>query len=276
MGRRRSWPRHRPRVRSKKPTSMGCTGMFAFILVVGTVVLCGGVCGRCNLSPPPATTRPTPVAAQPQEEPADWSIDYASARGGLRVVAAKAVLYEANDAASTPMATVGKGAELRHFGRDVTEEFYRSRDSGRRVYVRVEDVERTDLEAVARRSSKSAKTTESASPADAGDVEQDAGSPAGEATTLLDEDDRVVLDGVELISASDLESEAPLVPTTGTSTVSGSTSRSSTGRSSRAGCRSGCRKICRTGIACGDSCISAGKTCRKGRGSACNAREVCR
>ncbi|HEV7253882.1 MAG TPA: hypothetical protein VGN97_12420 [Mesorhizobium sp.] len=34
--------------------------------------------------------------------------------------------------------------------------------------------------------------------------------------------------------------------------------------------RSSCCKICRTGIACGDSCISAGKQCRKGRGCACN------
>ena len=36
-----------------------------------------------------------------------------------------------------------------------------------------------------------------------------------------------------------------------------------------------CCKICSNGKACGDSCISASYTCRKGRGCACNSFEVC-
>ena len=36
-----------------------------------------------------------------------------------------------------------------------------------------------------------------------------------------------------------------------------------------------CCKICSTGKACGDSCISRRYTCRKGRGCACDAAEVC-
>jgi hypothetical protein len=40
--------------------------------------------------------------------------------------------------------------------------------------------------------------------------------------------------------------------------------------------RSECCKVCRKGKACGNSCISASYTCRKGRGCACNAAEVCR
>lgn len=31
-----------------------------------------------------------------------------------------------------------------------------------------------------------------------------------------------------------------------------------------------CCRICRTGKACGNSCIARNKTCRKGRGCACN------
>ncbi|MBA2672034.1 MAG: thermonuclease family protein [Gemmatimonadetes bacterium] len=34
-----------------------------------------------------------------------------------------------------------------------------------------------------------------------------------------------------------------------------------------------CCKVCSTGKACGDSCISRGKNCNKGRGCACNAGE---
>lgn len=43
------------------------------------------------------------------------------------------------------------------------------------------------------------------------------------------------------------------------------------------GCRSraGCCRICRKGKACGGSCISRRYTCRKGRGCACNADELC-
>ena len=40
--------------------------------------------------------------------------------------------------------------------------------------------------------------------------------------------------------------------------------------------RSECCRVCSKGLACGASCISASKTCRKGRGCACNASEVCR
>ena len=40
--------------------------------------------------------------------------------------------------------------------------------------------------------------------------------------------------------------------------------------------RSQCCKVCSKGQACGNSCISASYTCRKGRGCACNAAEVCR
>lgn len=36
-----------------------------------------------------------------------------------------------------------------------------------------------------------------------------------------------------------------------------------------------CCKVCSTGKACGDSCISRRYTCRKGRGCACDAAEVC-
>lgn len=36
-----------------------------------------------------------------------------------------------------------------------------------------------------------------------------------------------------------------------------------------------CCKVCRKGKACGSSCISRSYTCRKGRGCACNASEVC-
>jgi len=36
-----------------------------------------------------------------------------------------------------------------------------------------------------------------------------------------------------------------------------------------------CCKICSTGKACGDSYISRRYTCRKGRGCACDASEVC-
>lgn len=32
----------------------------------------------------------------------------------------------------------------------------------------------------------------------------------------------------------------------------------------------GCCKTCRAGKACGDSCISASKSCSKGKGCACN------
>lgn len=46
----------------------------------------------------------------------------------------------------------------------------------------------------------------------------------------------------------------------------------------RPGCRprSECCKVCSKGKACGNSCISASYTCRKGRGCACNASEICR
>lgn len=37
-----------------------------------------------------------------------------------------------------------------------------------------------------------------------------------------------------------------------------------------------CCKICSDGKACGDSCISRSFTCRRPRGCACNASEVCR
>jgi endonuclease YncB( thermonuclease family) len=37
-----------------------------------------------------------------------------------------------------------------------------------------------------------------------------------------------------------------------------------------------CCKVCRKGQACGNSCISRSYTCRKGRGCACDAAEVCR
>ncbi len=40
--------------------------------------------------------------------------------------------------------------------------------------------------------------------------------------------------------------------------------------------RSECCKVCRNGQACGSSCISPSYTCRKGRGCACGAAEVCR
>ena len=37
-----------------------------------------------------------------------------------------------------------------------------------------------------------------------------------------------------------------------------------------------CCKVCDKGKACGNSCISKKFTCRKGRGCACDAKEVCR
>ena len=37
-----------------------------------------------------------------------------------------------------------------------------------------------------------------------------------------------------------------------------------------------CCKVCRKGQACGNSCISASYSCRKGRGCACASHEVCR
>lgn len=40
--------------------------------------------------------------------------------------------------------------------------------------------------------------------------------------------------------------------------------------------RSRCCKVCSEGKACGASCISRRYTCRKGRGCACNAWEICR
>jgi endonuclease YncB( thermonuclease family) len=40
--------------------------------------------------------------------------------------------------------------------------------------------------------------------------------------------------------------------------------------------REECCKVCAKGRACGASCISASKTCRAGRGCACNREEVCR
>jgi micrococcal nuclease len=40
--------------------------------------------------------------------------------------------------------------------------------------------------------------------------------------------------------------------------------------------REQCCKVCSTGQACGASCISRAYTCRKGRGCACNADELCR
>ena len=48
--------------------------------------------------------------------------------------------------------------------------------------------------------------------------------------------------------------------------------------SAAAGCipASQCCKVCRKSQACGDSCISASYTCRKGRGCACDAGEICR
>ncbi len=36
-----------------------------------------------------------------------------------------------------------------------------------------------------------------------------------------------------------------------------------------------CCRVCTKGKACGDSCISAGKSCHKGRGCACDAAELC-
>jgi hypothetical protein len=39
--------------------------------------------------------------------------------------------------------------------------------------------------------------------------------------------------------------------------------------------RENCCKVCSRGQACGNSCISASYTCRKGRGCACDASEVC-
>lgn len=36
-----------------------------------------------------------------------------------------------------------------------------------------------------------------------------------------------------------------------------------------------CCKVCSKGRACGDTCISAQKSCHKGRGCACDAAEVC-
>ena len=50
---------------------------------------------------------------------------------------------------------------------------------------------------------------------------------------------------------------------------SSSTSRSCTPREQ-------CCKVCSKGQACGASCISRSYTCRKGRGCACNAAELCR
>lgn len=32
----------------------------------------------------------------------------------------------------------------------------------------------------------------------------------------------------------------------------------------------GCCKVCKSGKACGDSCISRDKSCKKGKGCACN------
>ncbi len=40
--------------------------------------------------------------------------------------------------------------------------------------------------------------------------------------------------------------------------------------------RSECCKVCSKGKACGNSCIQATSTCRKGRGCACDSFEVCR
>lgn len=40
--------------------------------------------------------------------------------------------------------------------------------------------------------------------------------------------------------------------------------------------RASCCRVCESGRACGNSCISASKTCRKGTGCACNGAEVCR
>ena len=47
---------------------------------------------------------------------------------------------------------------------------------------------------------------------------------------------------------------------------------------SRGGCipASQCCKVCRKGKACGNSCIRASYTCRKGRGCACDAVNLCR
>jgi hypothetical protein len=39
--------------------------------------------------------------------------------------------------------------------------------------------------------------------------------------------------------------------------------------------RSECCKVCSKGKACGDTCISATYTCRKGRGCACDSYEIC-
>ncbi len=39
--------------------------------------------------------------------------------------------------------------------------------------------------------------------------------------------------------------------------------------------RSQCCKVCSKGKACGDSCIRASYTCRKGRGCACDTSEIC-
>lgn len=40
--------------------------------------------------------------------------------------------------------------------------------------------------------------------------------------------------------------------------------------------RETCCRVCAKGRACGASCIRSGDTCRKGRGCACDASEVCR
>ena len=36
-----------------------------------------------------------------------------------------------------------------------------------------------------------------------------------------------------------------------------------------------CCKVCDAGKACGNSCISRGKNCHKGRGCSCDSDEVC-
>ncbi len=40
--------------------------------------------------------------------------------------------------------------------------------------------------------------------------------------------------------------------------------------------REQCCKVCSKGKACGNSCIRSDYTCRKGRGCACDAHEICR
>lgn len=40
--------------------------------------------------------------------------------------------------------------------------------------------------------------------------------------------------------------------------------------------RSTCCRVCSGGKACGDSCIRRDYNCRRGRGCACNASEICR